>query len=239
MCTVTYIPLEGGFCLSSNRDESPVRADNPLVIEKLGNRQVIFPRDTKGGSWLFASDRKEVVCVLNGAHLKHRHQPPYRESRGIIARKYFNYDHPRDFIKSIELKGIEPFTMILAGTEWLYMLRWNEREKHIEILKPEKSYIWSSSTLYTPEMTELRAKWFQQYRKNHRPLSMDDIKFIHRNGSVGDPKQDYVMNRQNIVCTVSISHVHVLEDAVQFEFENLMNKENISQSIQAGITSTR
>jgi len=235
MCTVTYIPLKEGFCLSSNRDESPSRADNPLVVESLGNRQVIFPRDTKGGSWLFASDRKEVICVLNGAHLKHRHQPPYRQSRGIIARRYFDYDHPRDFIKSIDLKGIEPFTMILAGPEWLYVLRWNEREKHINVLKPNTSYIWSSSTLYTPEMTELRKKWFQQYREEHLPLSMEDIKFIHRNGSVGDPTQDYIMNRQNIVCTVSISHVSVLEDHIRFEFENLMTEEIHLQSLGIGV----
>jgi hypothetical protein len=238
MCTVTYIPLDGGFCLSSNRDESPSRAENPLVIEDLGDRQVIFPRDTKGGSWLFASDRREVICVLNGAHLKHRHQPPYRESRGIIARKYFDYDHPGEFIKSIDLKGIEPFTMIIAGPEWLYVMRWNEREKHIDILKPDTSYIWSSSTLYTPEMAELRKNWFQQYRKEHLPLSMDDIKFIHRNGNVGDPKQNYVMNRQNIVCTVSISHVIVKDDAVQFEFENLMDGEVHSRSIEIGVKSS-
>ena len=237
MCTVTYVPSEQGFFLSSNRDESPTRADNPLIKESIGSHRVMYPRDTKGGSWLFASDRREVICVLNGAHLKHRHQPPYRESRGMIARSYFDYEHPRQFLKSVDLLGIEPFTMILAGPTWLYVLRWDEKDKHIDVLDPKESYIWSSSTLYTPEMVSRREGWFNQYREDHTDLTLNDIKYIHRHGSVGDPTQDYVMNRGNIVCTVSISHVIVGEEKVTFEFENLLDGSKEEDLIEAIVTS--
>ena len=231
MCTVTYVPLPGGFALSSNRDESPLRAENPLITEQFRNQTAIFPRDTKGGSWLFASDRGEVICVLNGAQFKHKHQPPYRLSRGLIARSYFEYDDPKAFLKEIDLRGIEPFTMILAGSGWLYVLRWNEREKSIDILDPNEKHIWSSSTLYTPEMTQRRKDWFEQFVDSKSDLNMEDIHFIHRNGSVGDSTQDYVMNRMNIVRTVSISHVRIDELETRFNFENLMHHTSDSATL--------
>ena len=223
MCTVTYIPLSDGFALSSNRDETPLRANNPLTTETIGKHEVIYPKDTKGGSWLFASNKGEVVCVLNGAFNKHKHQPPYRMSRGLIARNYFNYDHPRAFLREVDLKGIEPFTMVIGSTSWLYVLRWNEREKHIDILDPCSNHIWSSSTLYDPEMVSKRKTWFESYVKDHPTLDMKDVRYIQRNGSVGDPTQDYIMNRMDLVKTVSISHVHVSSDKVDFHFENLVH----------------
>ncbi len=238
MCTVTYIPYGNGYILSSNRDESPLRAQNPLIAEVLNDQKVLFPRDTKGGSWLFASDKKETVCVLNGAHLKHKHRPPYKASRGIIARSYFDYEDPKSFMKSIDLKGIEPFTMIMAGMERLYVFRWNEREKHIDILDRQKPHIWSSSTLYTPEMANKRKNWFVDYLKAHPSFTLEDIHYIHRNGSVGDPMQDYVMNRQNIVCTVSISHVIVREEEITFEFENLLDGNSEMKKISSSIVSS-
>ncbi|NDC40852.1 MAG: hypothetical protein EBZ77_04755, partial [Chitinophagia bacterium] len=56
MCTVTYLPLDNGHILTSNRDEQLLRqaAAPPELIEgKTGG--ILFPRDGKaGGTWIAA-----------------------------------------------------------------------------------------------------------------------------------------------------------------------------------------
>ena len=223
MCTVTYIPTKDGFILSSNRDESPKRAYNPLVKELIGDTKVMYPKDSKGGSWLFASEKKEVVCVLNGAFVKHTHQPPYRESRGIIARMYFNFENPAQYIKNVDLIGIEPFTMIIASPLKLFELRWDGKVKFVEIKDLDKNHIWSSATLYEHQIQALREQWFRNYLQNSSEVTRKEVRYIHRNGTVGDPTQNYVMNRNDIVKTISISHVIVGQKSIEFEFENLVD----------------
>lgn len=230
MCTVTYLPTTEGYILSSNRDETPLRAINPLVTDVLREEQVIYPRDTKGGSWLFASARGETICVLNGAALKHKHRPPYKESRGIIAKYFFNYPDPVSFMKSIDLLGIEPFTMIIATIKKLYQFRWDGKIKVVDNLDTQLPYIWSSSTLYTPEMTLKRALWYKNHIADKTIFTSEDADFIHRKGTVGDPTQDYIMNRDNIVRTISISRVNVDEEQVSFRFENLIDP-GVQQSL--------
>lgn len=226
MCTVSYIPISKGFILSSNRDESPARAINHLDKEKINGQDVIFPKDTKGGSWLFLSERGQVICVLNGAFIKHSHTPPYKKSRGLIAKSYFTYSSPKDFFQNIDLSGIEPFTLIVVDAGRLYEFRWDESTKYIQRLNPEEAHIWSSSTLYTPEMQKQRKKWFDNYLENHDEMSISDARYIHRKGNVGDPTQDYVMNRNNIVCTVSISHVLVSGKEKRFEFSDIIKHQD-------------
>ena len=226
MCTVTYIPYKNGFILSSNRDESPLRADNTLTEEIILDKKVLFPKDLKGGSWLFASMERQVLCVLNGAKYKHKHRPPYRESRGIIAKSFFNHKHPRTYFQELNLDGIEPFTMIIVHENKLYEFQWNEKAKHINQLDSSLPHIWSSSTLYTAEIARKKSEIFYDFLNAKKSISLNDIKDIHRNGKVGDPEQDFVMNRHNIVCTISVSHVVVDKKEVVFEFENLVAGEH-------------
>jgi uncharacterized protein with NRDE domain len=222
MCTVTYLPTKTGFILSSNRDESPTRAATPLVREKLGNRIVSFPRDLKGGSWIFSDDLNRVLVVLNGAFKKHSHLPPYRKSRGLIAKEYFTYEDTLDFIRELDLNGIEPFTMIIKDQECLWEFRWDEEIKHVQKKNSNTPHIWSSSTLYTSEIQKLRENWFWANLPNSKTHSLSTAKFIHRSGDIGDPKQNYVMNRENIVRTVSISHVEIENARCFFYMDSLL-----------------
>src|SRR4029453_10133044 len=67
MCTVSIVPVAGGFRLASNRDESRHRAiaSPPEVIEISGVR-VVRPIDPdSGGTWIAGSDRGLAFTVLN------------------------------------------------------------------------------------------------------------------------------------------------------------------------------
>ena len=158
MCTVTYIPTgKNKFIFTSNRDEAPKRSATGMVEKDIDGKVLLFPQDAlANGTWISISNKNQLVCILNGAFIKHKHRPPYRLSRGIMALEFFNYPNATDFFKKFNFDGIEPFTMIIFDDGDLYEFRWDEKEKHIAQLDISKQYIWASCTLYTEEWQEKR-----------------------------------------------------------------------------------
>ncbi|HMQ06411.1 MAG TPA: NRDE family protein [Saprospiraceae bacterium] len=224
MCTVTYIPVQGGFLVSSNRDETPLRAHTPLIVEKWERDEIIYPKDKKGGSWIFASTKPRVVCVLNGAFGPHIRKTPYKMSRGLVAKEVYNHPDPNTFIHSFDFTGIEPFTLLIIEEKLLFDFRWDGTATKIRNLHSNKAHIWSSATLYSSEIQKKRLRLFQNLLKSNE-LSPDFVRNMHRTGSVGDPRNDFIMNRDEVVKTVSITHVHYRAAQVTMEFENLITSE--------------
>ncbi|WP_264554454.1 NRDE family protein [Flavobacterium sp. N1861] len=75
MCTVTYVPLKNGSCLTSNRDEKVAREKAiPPTEYFINNKKVIFPKDPKAGGTWFAYDEKNIIILLNGAKEKTHHK---------------------------------------------------------------------------------------------------------------------------------------------------------------------
>ena len=209
MCTVTYLPTASGFILTHNRDEAPTRSPHAVSREKAGNDVLLFPRDTKaGGAWVVTSKSGKSACLLNGAFVKHRHNPPYRRSRGLVLLDFFHWETPEDFFQSYDLDGIEPFTFLFfqrgVAVEW----RWDGTNRHLKRLDPLEPHFWCSATLYPPEMQIRREQVFRRWLDTHpeKPAPRSLIR-LHRTGSVGDPENDYVMDRGGRVCTVSISQI--------------------------------
>ena len=73
MCTVTYLPLENeGFILTSNRDESHIRKTIPPKKYVENGVELAYPKEQlAGGTWIGASTKNRLVCLLNGAFKKH------------------------------------------------------------------------------------------------------------------------------------------------------------------------
>ena len=114
MCTVTYIPLTNHCYLTSNRDEHKTRglAIAPKRIHA-NECEIIYPKDADaGGTWIATKNTGEAIVLLNGGFYKHEPTPPYKKSRGIILLAIFNESNPLLALESINLLGIEPFTLI-------------------------------------------------------------------------------------------------------------------------------
>lgn len=211
MCTVTYLPTPDGFILTHNRDEAPARS--PRGIERVTNKHdtLLFPRDTRaGGAWIVTGRRGRTACLLNGAFEKHRHEPPYRRSRGLVLLDFYTYDRPADFFERYDLDGIEPFTFLYFAENGPLELRWDGARRHLTQLPPDKPHFWCSSTLYPPAMQELRERVFQSWlllRPVPGYITPAEVAQLHRTGSVGDSENDFVMNRDGRVQTVSITQV--------------------------------
>lgn len=226
MCTVTYVPtFSGGFILTHNRDEAPSRSpDHISKVKTSGGDLLVFPRDTKaGGAWIAAARSGTTACLLNGAFVKHAHQPPYRRSRGLLLLDFFDWKNPDDFFRDYDLEGIEPFTMLVFRPGQVTELRWDGAARHLKILPPDATHFWCSATLYPPEMQLRREQVFRNdfLSKNTAP-TQQSLLHLHRTGSVGDPENDFVMNRGGRVCTVSITQVVTKDGRVAMRYHDLL-----------------
>lgn len=226
MCTVTYLPQAGGYLFTSNRDEAPHRSSVGLHRQSMAGQQLLLPRDAKaGGTWIAVSDANRLVCILNGGRNKHHHAPPYRRSRGLMALDYFFLPTLADFAQQYALKGMEPFTMIAREPEQLAVLRWNGVTAEYESLDTKQACIWSSSTLYTPDMQAQRREWFRAWLEHQSgTYHQEAILDFHHHAGDGRPATNLIMNRAGLVRTVSITSVQRDETGFRVDYQDLMHQ---------------
>lgn len=225
MCTVTYLPLATGFILTHNRDEAPLRSPQAISRVKNAGDTLLFPRDTKaGGGWIATARSGRTACLLNGAFIKHRHEPPYRRSRGLVLLDFFEWENPDTFLENYELEGIEPFTFLFFAADGVAELRWDGQQRHLQKLPPDKPHFWCSSTLYPPDMQLRREQVFRKWLTHRKalPPGPGALLHLHRTGSVGDPENDFVMNRSGKVCTVSITQIIFQKKIVRMRYFDLL-----------------
>lgn len=241
MCTVTYLPAHNGFVLTHNRDEAPTRSAGGLVKTMLPHQPslvLLHPRDSlKGGTWVAVSNRGEVACLLNGAFLKHAHQPPYRLSRGLMLLEFFDWAEPAHFFRDFDLEGIEPFTFLYLRQGYCAEWRWDGSRRHLTRLPAEQPHFWCSAPLYPPDMQQRRKDVFLGWMQDARiPHTAEEVWNLHHTGSVGDVAYDFVMNRGNRVRTVSIAQVVMDEQGAQMTYEDLLAGEVFRERLPFGIT---
>jgi hypothetical protein len=230
MCTLTFIPRgQDDFILTSNRDEAPFRSPHDITLAQEEGRQLAFPRDTMaGGTWLAASSDNRLVCLLNGAFDRHDRHPPYRLSRGLMVLEYFRFLDSQAFFREFEFQGMEPFTMVIYDRGQLLELRWDEQRTHLRTLDPQNRHIWSSVNLYDRVVQQKREHWFAEWISGRNDFSPGAILDFHHRGGSGDPWNDLIMNRHNLVRTVSISSIVKRPNHLYFRYEDLL-REQISE----------
>ena len=207
MCTVTYLPLgSNGFVLTHSRDEKINRpAALPPRTMVVSGQAVTFPRDPQGmGTWI-AQSASLTACLLNGAFVAHASQPPYRHSRGLVVLDVFDYVSIDSFIKHYPFTGLEPFTLLLAEPGRLVDLRWNGNRVFIDEKDAASPHIWSSATLYTPDMMRQREAWFTEWQRQTRRWSVETIRHFHQTAGNGNPHTNLRMNRPGQYATVSLT----------------------------------
>ncbi|SKB50441.1 NRDE family protein [Dyadobacter psychrophilus] len=181
MCTVTFIPTASGVLLTSNRDE---HKDRPVAIFPQtylsGGQSVIYPKDVQaGGTWIALRNGHSAAVLLNGGFEKHIRQSHYQQSRGMVMLEIIGSQEPVEKFYSIELYGIEPFTLILFVEEELRRCTWDGQEKHVKHLDPNKSHIWSSATLYDRHVHGQREKNLQEWLTKIQLPTSEEVLSYH------------------------------------------------------------
>ncbi|MDW8849388.1 NRDE family protein [Flavobacterium sp. MMLR14_040] len=230
MCTVSFVNNNGVVIITSNRDEQLIRpsAIAPRNYNQNG-KNVIYPKDPKaGGTWFAVDADKTVLVLLNGGLVKHEAAFSYRKSRGLIALDIIYSDSPKDFWSEIDLENIEPFTLVLYQEEKLYELIWDGFGKRMTRLDENKNHIWSSVTLYPGEIRKKRSDWFTQFLKDKSEISPQDMFRFHRNTQDDDTENGLVINRQDILKTLSITQVTIEQNKGIMRHYDLINAEDFS-----------
>jgi uncharacterized protein with NRDE domain len=230
MCTVSFVNAHGKIIITSNRDEKIIR---PNAIEPktyhINNKKIIFPKDNKaGGTWYAIDEHSNVLVLLNGAEEKHNLKDTYRKSRGLIVIDLISSESPLEAWNAIDLDHIEPFTLVLFENQKLYQLRWNEMEKSILELDTNQSHIWSSSTLYSKEIREKRANWFYTFLDIKPEVNEEELFNFHRYTEKENNEHGLVINRNNLLKTLSITQTVIEMNKVSIHYNDLIAEQDFS-----------
>lgn len=231
MCTVTLIPdinRKNGFILTSNRDEAAGRvALAPDFYNEKGVK-MLYPKDKlAGGTWIGVSERKRLICLLNGEFKPHVRETSYRLSRGVVVKDLLETISINKGIENYDLTNIEPFTIV--AVDWLSKLQflelvWDGKIKHFKELDLT-SHIWSSSPLYSSEMKNMREDWFREFQKKNI-LDAKSLWNFHTSAGIGDPKIDVIMDR-GFVKTQNISQIENTQDLTVMRFMDLNDRKKV------------
>jgi len=227
MCTVTFIPTNDKFYLTSNRDEKSWRKQAlPPRFYFHNDVELIYPRDEDaGGTWIAANKNGNAAVLLNGAFVKHIPTPPYRKSRGLVFLDLIKSRMPLQNFSRINLLDIGPFTLILFEEGELHECRWDGREKYFKQIENYLPHIWSSATLYDDDVVKKREEWFYTWlSENKNPMQKNILNF-HRFAGDGDAGNDLLMNRDNKTFTVSITSVELSSKSATMQYLDLKNTE--------------
>ncbi len=210
MCTVTFIPTEKTVFITSNRDESPSRQASGLSSQhSMDGPAIYFPLDeASSGSWIALTDTGRSVCLLNGGFIPFVPDPPYRLSRGQVVMEAAGAGEVMPFVENFNLEGIAPFTLLIYEKKLFIQTVWDGFKRHIVELPQDRPQLWSSVTLYPPEVRAWRKEIFDEWVKEHQLYDRESIMAFHCLKK-GDQVNDFIMNRNDVVKTLSVTGIQL------------------------------
>ena len=238
MCTVTFIPTDTGFFLTSSRDEKISRWTIPPMYYDHDGAKLLYPKDVAGGgTWIAASLDGRSACLLNGAFENHEKKNNYSKSRGLILIESFNED-PGYFVKNTaHLKSIEPFTLLTMDfssgeLREFFEFRWNGVTLFEKSLPLNNSNIWSSATLYSKHVQLEREVLFKNWLGQNKMTEDKNILDFHNRKHGLSPNKDILMNGGGGLRTVSISQIKLHQGQLEFKYLDVVKNLDYSKKIE-------
>jgi hypothetical protein len=121
MCTLSWLPVRGGYSLFFNRDESPLRGPEvPAAVHRWDDVTLVAPLDSdQGGTWIAANEFGVTVAVLNryGPEMVRTTAP---RSRGQLVRSLATTPSPdlvRHRLAASALTDYQPFTLATTAPD--------------------------------------------------------------------------------------------------------------------------
>ncbi len=231
MCTVISIPTKKGMFFCSVRDENSGRKEAIFPIFFNENEKVLLcPVDSeKGGTWIGLTSKAQLVILLNGAFENHLpNNRTYIKSRGLIVSEMIQSDAPFETWKELDLRNIEPFTLIVFHNSVRKHFTWNGETKFETTLKPDEVRIWSSSTLYNKEAKTVREDAFNSWISGVKTENIPVFDLLH---SLSDKENGFLIDRSNNIKSLSVSIVNFEEENASFTYHDLQKETMVEQKI--------
>jgi uncharacterized protein with NRDE domain len=208
MCSVSFVPLKEGFILTSNRDEKIYRPTMEPKIYNGDKVKLLYPKDEKaGGTWIVAREDGTCIVLLNGAFINHQKKENYIKSRGVVLKEVITAEDPESCFSEMNLKQVEPFTLIIFHNNQLTEMKWDGVKKYSIPKEVNNPHFWSSATLYDTDQQKIRRQWFQDFCNEKSVLTNDDILAFHSHSHSENTEYGLVINRKDKTQTVSITQV--------------------------------
>lgn len=224
--------------LVSLRDESPERqrALHPQLFN--GNNMLsLYPQDqSAGGTWVGANHKGTIIILLNGGFVCHKRRSSYAKSRGLIVTELLSAIEPVSAWAHLDLSDIEPHTLVVWHNKQLFHLTWDGTASYVIEKDKSTGHIWSSSTLYDEKASLIRKQWFDDWMKYAE--SYDSQKLLEFFCASGDTHSGFIINRNEVVKTLSMSFIEAKENEISYRYHDLATDEitNHLLKISAPIT---
>lgn len=232
MCTVTFIRQGDQNFITSNRDEAPYRDASGIFVQSYLNTHLVFPKDPiSGGSWIVMGENRRAVCLLNGGFTSYIPREIYRISRGTVVLDASACEDIELFFSDYDLVDVAPFTLVVFDNERLFHFTWTGEERFVKELNIDEPHIWSSATLYSPEVRKDREDKFKQWLVENPIREAPSIISFHLFGS-DDPENGFVMNRNEIVKTLSVTQICLNQESGTIRYSSVHEATSASITIK-------
>lgn len=185
-----------------------------------------------GGTNLCLRSDGCIFCLLNGAFTPHAMGGQYKKSRGLVTLEVASSSNPESYFKKNDLAGIEPFTLVKFSQAhpetwvWDGQVLWSD----FQVLH-RKPRLWASAQLYASEARNNRKNWFANWLQ-HEQRDANSLHKWHLTAGNGDYKNDLVMNRRNLVRTVSSTAFAITDTSVHILHTDILNEKYMEFNFQ-------
>jgi hypothetical protein len=216
MCTVTFLPRRNGYLLAMNRDEKLARvAALAPARHRLGGRDVLFPSEPGGGTWIGVNDAGATLALVNWYSVASR-VAGNAISRGEVVKSALGSDSPAIANKALAefpLERVNPFRLIgvfparSTVVEWRWNLERLEQAEH-----RWQPNTWISSGFDEPGAQQTRGKVFGEALRQASAGSAKWLRRLHRSHGPERGPYSTCMHRHD-AATVSYTEIIVACDS--------------------------
>lgn len=213
MCTVTFMPRRTGYCLAMNRDEKRTRATGlPPALRKHDGRQVVYPSEPDGGTWIALNDEGVTFALINWYSIPSRITSNI-VSRGLIIPSLCGADSEMladEVLATLRLTRIKPFRLIgmFPATQEIVEWRWDSRQLSRKYHR-WRARQWISSGFDEPTAQKIRSRTFRLTKAQRSFGTIAWLRRLHRSHSPHSGPFSTCMHRDD-ACTVSYTEVEVV-----------------------------
>jgi Transport and Golgi organisation 2 len=232
MCTVTIIPVEGGFRLSCNRDE---RRDRPVAqppaVRPLKNRRAVFPMDPVGpGTWIGVNDKGLAAVLLNrtrGSTIpSHRRS---RLSRGLVIPMLLDcvsLEAALEICNTPQIGSFDPFQLVAVRGSETAIVTFDGLTLDVNLAQLSRPLMFTSSSLGDAIVGPRRQLFERLFAGDRRTWPRAQSRF-HRHQWRSRPAVSVLMERPDAK-TVSRTVVDVGLRVIELRYLDLESNQGIA-----------
>jgi hypothetical protein len=184
MCTVSFVARRNGYLLGMNRDEKLSRPKGlrPQRV-LLDGRQVIFPSETSGGTWIALNNVGVSFALINWYAIKSENEKGALSRGGVIraVAGQTSAGETEAVLRKLPLNRMQPFRLIgfFPAVREVIQWRWN-LERLESVRHAWRTQQWISSGYDEPEAQRVRSKTFRAALRQKTSGRLDWLRRLHR-----------------------------------------------------------